>query len=61
MIYIHGIFYSFLKIIPISSGVYCSWPGASNDILLTGNWYNLQKAIEYIKYKIYPFVKPMIR
>ena len=45
---IHDIVYSFLKIIPISSGVYCSQPAASNNILLTGNWYNLQKAIEYI-------------
>ena len=32
---------SFLKIIPISSEVYFSRPAASNNILLTGNWYNL--------------------
>ena len=29
--------------------MYCSLPAASNNILLTGNWYNLQKAIKYVE------------
>ena len=33
-----------------SCGVYCSRPAASKNILLTGNWYNLQNVIEYIQF-----------